>query len=159
MKNQVRIDCYLAVIERFRIENPAAHFEVVTATARSSLAPDWPLLNLAKSRRISFAEYLARLEKKLRASSRAQARLKELALVVREGTTMFLVCYEKNPAEKMEKQPNNCCIAPLDFEAWENCEYCHVDTKSGYILCNSPDGECNQLFDSEYGEDEPPEYF
>jgi len=63
-------------------------------------------------------------------------------------------------AQAMEDQ----CIAPLDFEAWENCEYCHASKEKG-LVCGNPEGPdlCPQDFDdalremypeSEWGEDD-----
>lgn len=44
--------------------------------------------------------------------------------------------------------PDGLCTAPLDAEAWESCEHCHVDPETGLISCDL-DGNCDQSFDDD----------
>jgi hypothetical protein len=107
-KGGIRVDCYLAVLPKFKVLNPKAHFEDVTATAKSPLSPTWTLLKRFQARQKAsgvqfnpaiFAAYLQELEPQLRSSRAAMERLAYLAGLVRQGITVFLVCYEVKPEE------------------------------------------------------------
>ena len=104
-RGEVRVDCYKAVVPKFKVQNPGAHFEEITATVKNPLSPTWKLLMRYKPphnlpfKPDQFAAYLAELEPQLRKSRAAMLRLYELATMVRSGKTVFLVCYEIDPGQ------------------------------------------------------------
>jgi len=95
--HEARVDCYLAVLKKYRAQFPRAHFEVVTRTAGSPLAPSWKLLDWAKTHEITFPQYAFLLLKELKERPEAKHRLFVLRRIVKDRT-VFLVCFEKNPA-------------------------------------------------------------
>jgi uncharacterized protein YeaO (DUF488 family) len=97
--NNIKLDCYLAVLKKYREKYPNALFEVITRTAKSPLSPSWELLNKAKEQNWSFERYKRAFLKEIKNNSRAKEKMKEIKKKARGGRTVFLVCYEKNPNE------------------------------------------------------------
>ena len=103
----VRVDCYVAVFEKFKAAYPQAHFEVITRKTipaighakPSVLSPTWPLLDKVKSEKWDMTRYYAELGKQIFSDYDATYRLEELAEIVRSGKTVFLVCYEKDATQ------------------------------------------------------------
>jgi len=102
----IRIDCYLAILDKTRKLYPNARFEVITRVAKHPLSPSWSLLNKAKAVKMPFDEYITRLslelayvvdkEGNLKHNEEVIAKLAELA-EYSEKNLLFLVCYEKDP--------------------------------------------------------------
>ena len=92
---QVMTNCYLAVLKKFKTQYPDAHFEVITRTAKSVLAPSWELLELLKKHLIFFEEYKELFIKEIRENPEALKRIEELREIGKERL-LFLVCYEKD---------------------------------------------------------------
>jgi uncharacterized protein YeaO (DUF488 family) len=99
----IRVDCYVAVLERFMHEYPNAVFEVITRqtfsphhTMPSVLSPTWDLLNAAKSEKWPIERYFVELGKQFDRDPDAQEELFRLRTIVRSGKTLFLVCFEKD---------------------------------------------------------------
>lgn len=102
----IRVDCYLAVMKKFKEKYPDAHFEVITWRTRSPLAPTTQLLIDAgyfkkadgtRNPKMPFKDYKIRFLLDLRKNPRAKERLKELVKIVKKGQELFLVCVEKHP--------------------------------------------------------------
>ncbi len=94
----VRLDCYVALLPKFKERFPMAHFEVITRQGASSpLSPSWSLLEAIKSGALAWEEYGVRLVAEIHANQEARARLKRLRGIASERVT-FLVCFEKDPA-------------------------------------------------------------
>lgn len=146
-------ETYLANLKAMRNKHPNAHFEVITRTARSVLAPSKELLNSAKNMGLSkevFEEYYRpRFIQQLDYSYEAQLRLHELANIAKEKD-IFLVCYEKDPSlchrslvktmieelkgltfNKTKVQYGTHNLAPWRGECPHNCDYCYIDLKFG----------------------------
>lgn len=97
-------ETYLARLKQMREKHPDAHFEVVTATAKSILAPSWNLLEEYKIiikdetkesiKKIFEEAYRPRYEREILHDNNVHDKLKELA---RMSLTkdVYLVCYEK----------------------------------------------------------------
>lgn len=98
-------ETYLARLKQMRKEHPDAHFEVITATAKSVLSPSWELLNAYKKRtkeidprniiRTFEYHYDPEFRAEIVLRKGAIERIKELA-VLAETKDVYLVCYEKN---------------------------------------------------------------
>jgi hypothetical protein len=107
MDKHIRTDCYVSVYDKFKAENPDAHFEVITRktipaighTKPSVLSPTWPLLDKIKKEKWDMPRYYAELGKQIMKDPDAIYRLEVLACMVRQGKTVFLVCYEKDAAK------------------------------------------------------------
>jgi uncharacterized protein YeaO (DUF488 family) len=100
MKMDVRIDCYIAKLDSFRISHPKAHFEIITRSWNSILAPSWELIERVKKEKLSFSEYRTFLIGEFRENTeKVRLELKRLKRIAMERI-LFLVCYEKDP--------NNC---------------------------------------------------
>jgi len=106
MAGEIRIDCYVAVLEKFKREYPNAYFDVITrkvipgwTTQASVLSPTWDLLNMAKKEHWAMDQYYRNLESQFMNDDTAQVELEWLRELVRKGNMLFLVCFEKNPAE------------------------------------------------------------
>lgn len=101
---EIRTDCYVHIFMDKKKENPDAHFEIITRatlpaichTTPSVLSPNWPLLDAAKAEKWGMPQYYAELGRQFQGDPAALARIKELARIARSGTTVFLVCYEKD---------------------------------------------------------------
>lgn len=103
-KMDVRLDCYLAVLEKFKHEYPDAIFEIITRKVippyhltPSVLSPTWELLDQAKHEQWPIEKYFAALRQQFFYDFDAHAELKRLRDIARSGKTLFLVCYEKDP--------------------------------------------------------------
>jgi uncharacterized protein YeaO (DUF488 family) len=92
----IRVDCYLAVLKRFKLQFPSAWFEIVTRSFNSPLSPSWTLLEKYKSGLIDFQQFLGLLGSELAARPASLQRVDELA---RMSGTLFLVCYEKDASK------------------------------------------------------------
>jgi len=105
MCGEVRVDCYVAVFDKFNAEYPDARFEVITRqtipgighTTPSVLSPTWSLLTAAKQEGWSMDQYCAELAKQFNGDVAALVLINELAKVVYGGKDVFLVCFEKDP--------------------------------------------------------------
>ena len=101
----IRIDCYLAKLKEFKGMYPNAHFEVITNTSKSILAPSKELLidagifkkpNGTKNPKMDFKEYKFRFVGEIYSNLNACSKLLELKDLA-EKKTVFLVCSCKNP--------------------------------------------------------------
>jgi len=106
-ENKIRIDCYLAVLKRFKEKYPNAHFEVITSTAHSVLAPSKHLLIEAgifkksdgsKNPKMPFEMYKELFIEEIERSPSALERLERLE-EINKDKDIFLVCYEKDPSK------------------------------------------------------------
>lgn len=90
----IHINCYLAVLKRFREKYPNAHFEVITRVAHHPLSPSWKLLNKIKHENISWEEYTTLFLNEMESPSKKKElyRLQEIA----QKKDLYLVCYEKD---------------------------------------------------------------
>ena len=103
----IRTDCYLALLSKFRLMYPNAHFEVITSRSSSDLRPSLDLLiragimkyrNGPKRSLMAFSKYSALFKKEIRDDPLSWKRLQELKELSKEKT-VFLVCYEKDAAK------------------------------------------------------------
>jgi uncharacterized protein YeaO (DUF488 family) len=93
----VRVDCCLSRVNRFKYAYPDAYFEEITREYNESmLSPSRGLLYAAKAGVLTFDEYLAALKEEIEKNKEACKRLDELAVMVKAGTVVFLVCVEKD---------------------------------------------------------------
>lgn len=101
----IRIDCYLAKLKDFKSKYPNAHFEVITNTSKSVLAPSKELLidagilknpNGNRNPKMDFKEYRLRFMEEIYSNLNACSKLLELKNLA-ETKTVFLVCSCKNP--------------------------------------------------------------
>lgn len=105
MEIGIRVDCYAAVLNKFKHDYPLAHFEIVMRGPKSVgiqcppsvLSPSWDLLKLAKAKH-DFNGYARDLEYQLFNDSNAVRRMHELNRIA-QTKLVFLVCSEKNPEE------------------------------------------------------------
>jgi hypothetical protein len=86
------------VLDRYRRKHPRARFEVITRAAGHPLSPSWGLvrrgregLPLPKYREALLGEFRAR-------RAEVEAELRRLRALAESGRTVFLVCYERDPA-------------------------------------------------------------
>jgi uncharacterized protein YeaO (DUF488 family) len=93
----IRIDCYFAVLKKFKEQYMDAHFEMVMRRFGHPLSPSWNLLNQAKEMKWSFEKYTSELLEEFSKNPKAQERLKELREIARKKD-VFLVCFEKDPS-------------------------------------------------------------
>lgn len=96
MAQQIRVDCYLSVLSKYKIMYPEAHFEVITRTAKSILSPSWHLLKVAKSSHWDFKTYREYFLEEIERNEKALALISELRRISKTKV-VFLVCFEKNP--------------------------------------------------------------
>jgi len=97
--DNIRVDCYMAILARMQQENPDAHFEIITRRDVSSpLSPSWHLLMQAKNEDMSFEEYGKLLLAEIKQRPTALALMQELYELARKQT-VFLVCMEKDPGQ------------------------------------------------------------
>lgn len=94
----IRVDCYLAVLKKYREQYPNAHFEVITRTAGSILSPDWSLLTYCKDNNIPFERYRVLLIDQLKRRQGVKEKLEELKEIAKTKD-LFLVCYEKDASK------------------------------------------------------------
>lgn len=94
----IRIECYLAILKRYKEKYPDAHFEVVTRTAKSKLAPSKELLIHAKSIKMTFERYRILYLLEILDNIDALMRIEELREIAKEKI-VFLICYEKDPSK------------------------------------------------------------
>ncbi len=101
----IRIDCHLANLKEFKSKYPDAHFEVITNTSKSILAPSRKLLidagiftkpNGTKNPKMDFKEYKFRFVEEIYSNLKACSKLLELKDLA-EKKTVFLVCSCENP--------------------------------------------------------------
>ena len=112
---QVLTNCYLAVLKKFRLQYPNAHFEVITRTAGSVLAPSWKLLTLAKEVGLSFNEYEKLFTDEINNNPEAKKRLEELR-EIGNNQIIFLVCFEKNASRCHRSIVKRMLLDKLFFE-------------------------------------------
>ncbi len=102
---RIRIDCYLAKLKEFKRKYPYAHFEVITNTSKSALAPSKELLidagifkkpNGNKNPKMGFEEFKIRFMEEIYSNLNACSKLLDLKNLA-EKKTVFLVCYCENP--------------------------------------------------------------
>lgn len=93
--SNIRVDCYLAVLKKFKKLYPNERFEVITLTSKSPLAPSKKLLERAKESNMAFQDYCIQLGWEYAANHQACEKLKELANYSLDKI-LFLVCYEKD---------------------------------------------------------------
>lgn len=85
---------YLAKLKSY----PADEIKVVvTRTAHSVLAPSKGLLDLVKAKKIDWEAYEITYWREIMGNPDAMAKLREILLLLKEGKTVRLICYEKNP--------------------------------------------------------------
>lgn len=98
-------ETYLAKLKQMKARYPEAHFEVITATAKSPLAPTWKLLREYKERTKELKEkeeierefqefYEPRYFHHINNYWKSVQRMQELISIAKEKD-VFLVCYEK----------------------------------------------------------------
>ncbi len=92
----IRIECYLAILKRYKERFFEAHFEVVTRTAKSCLSPSKELLNYAKENKISFEDYEIFFIKEISENPEAKKRINEIREIAKDKV-VFLVCDERDP--------------------------------------------------------------
>jgi hypothetical protein len=102
----IRLDCYVAVIEKFKKEYPDAIFEVITRQVfppwhiiPSVLSPTWELLTTAKREQWPIDQYFNELSKQFINDTVARKELIRLRDIARSGKTVFLVCVEKDASK------------------------------------------------------------
>jgi len=99
LDQNIRLDCYISILDRMRGEFPDAHFEIVTRKgAESPLAPSWDLLGKAKRGEMNFDAYAVKLVAEIKARPAAITRLQELREIA-ATKLVFIVCFEKDPAK------------------------------------------------------------
>lgn len=91
-------NCYLAVLKKFKMQFPHAHFEIITRTAGSVLAPSWKLLTLSKEVGLSFDEYRKLFTTEIKNNPIARKCIEEIRELVKDQL-IFLVCYEKDASK------------------------------------------------------------
>ena len=113
LRNMSFRETYLARLKEMRTKYPEAHFEVVTRTARSVLAPDADLLSDFMERKAKLVKeglsvveahnkawedvnYERRFRNFILSSPEAMKRLEELR-EIEKAKDVYLVCYEKPP--------------------------------------------------------------
>lgn len=94
INENIRLDCYLAILDKMKKQYPDAHFEVITRTAQSVLSPSFKLLRIAKAG-MKFEIYKIALTDELLRSEKAQMRLRKLKEIASKKL-VFLVCFEKD---------------------------------------------------------------
>ena len=103
----IRIDCHLAKLKEFKGKYPNAHFEVITNTSKSCLAPSKELLidagilekpNGTKNPKMNFNlfEYKFRFMNEIYSNLNACSKLLELKNLA-EKKPVFLICSCRNP--------------------------------------------------------------
>jgi len=90
----IRTDCYLAVLKKFKIQYPLAHFEIVTRATNHCLSPSWQLLQKYKDEGLTFDEYIPIFLYEMERPE-CQTKIHELANRS-QLQDVFLVCYEKS---------------------------------------------------------------
>jgi uncharacterized protein YeaO (DUF488 family) len=94
--NNIRLECYRAILARVQQEHPDAHFEIITRQEMSSpLSPSWPLLKQAKAEAMPFEEYGEKLLEEIRHRKDAFVLMKKLYELAKHQP-VYLVCYEKD---------------------------------------------------------------
>lgn len=89
----IRIECYLAVLKKYKMQFPNAHFEVITRTAKSELSPSRELLSIAKDRKMDFETYKKLFLEEILSNPDALIRIGELRQIAKEKV-VYLICYE-----------------------------------------------------------------
>lgn len=106
-KLKIRLECYLRVESNFREKHPNAHFEVVTRTSKSVLAPSVQLLidagiykkkDGSRNPRMPFSQYKPLFIQEMMRNEKAIERMKEL-IEIAKTRDVFLICACKNPLE------------------------------------------------------------
>ena len=98
IKPHIRIDCYLAVLKKFKEQYPNAHFEIITRTAHSILSPSWELLKKSKEEEWNFEYYSNELLKEFKRIPAVWKKIEELQKIAKTKD-IFLVCYEKDASK------------------------------------------------------------
>lgn len=95
----IRIECYLAILKRYKKTFPEAYFEVITRTSKSVLSPSKELLYRAKYiEKMDFGMYRALFLKEILNNPKALKRIEELREIAKEKL-VFLICYEKDSSK------------------------------------------------------------
>lgn len=99
----IRIECYLAILRKFKERFPEAHFEVITRTSKSVLSPSKQLLYKVKylekeDLKMNFERYRALYLKEILNNPDALIRIEELIEIAKEKV-VFLICYEKDSSK------------------------------------------------------------
>jgi uncharacterized protein YeaO (DUF488 family) len=91
----IRVECYLAVLQKWKSLFPGAHFEIVTRGGgiNSVLSPSWLLLGKYKANH-NWEEFVPQFIAEMKANPKALQRMQELRELA-ETQDVFLVCYEK----------------------------------------------------------------
>lgn len=102
-KNGIRTDCYAAVLKKYQVAFPNAHFEIVMRFPKSVgvdapasiLSPSPKLLAAISNGVISFDTFESRLKQEIFSNPQALVKLREIQKLATESV-VFLVCGEKN---------------------------------------------------------------
>lgn len=108
----IRTDCYLAVMKKFKEQNPNAHFEVITRKVNHILSPSWQFLQKYKEEGLSWKQYTEIFLHEMSAQG-IEVKLRELKSLAEEKD-VFLVCYEKD-ASKCHRSIVKQLIEGLDL--------------------------------------------
>lgn len=96
---RVRVDCYHAVMARYRAANPDAVIAPITRQFENSpLSPSWDLLHRAKREKWAYDRYCKNLEAEFESNPESERELDRLADLYLSGKSVFLVCVEKDAA-------------------------------------------------------------
>lgn len=94
----VRVDCYFAVMKKYRKYCGDAHFEMITRARQNHiLSPSWDLLNRYKAEKWDFSKYRENFLREMNHPKCEEkiAQLREIS----KTKTVFLICYEKDPSQ------------------------------------------------------------
>ncbi len=101
LAENLRIDCYVSVMKKFRLQYPQARFEIIMREPFAHLdfhphvlSPSYALLKAYKYQDKSFSEFAEKLEEELFNNHEAVQKMRELRLLA-ENNIVFLVCCEK----------------------------------------------------------------
>lgn len=107
--DNIRLDCYMAILERARQANPRANFEIITRReANSALSPSITLAWLWNARKISVESFTKSFLAELKTRPEALQALRRLHDIA-EQRLVFLVCHERDP-ERCHRSIVKQCI-------------------------------------------------
>ena len=91
---EIRVDCYLAVLDKYKKKHPKAHFEVITRKDNDHpVSPSWELVKNYTDETYDWERYKIEFINEIYANEVAIRRLIELKAIAGEKT-LFLVCLE-----------------------------------------------------------------